>query len=363
MTTEAEFTIDNPWRGQGMPGFDHKGVSVNVAAPLELLKLCPAAKATPLVACPDLAKAQGIARLDIKDESQRMNLGSFKALGAAYAIAKQASAKRQSDKDDQNADWSEVLSDEVYITSSAGNHGLSVAAGARLFGAKAVIYLSKHVPADFAERLRGYGAEVVIAGDSYEDSMDAALARAKAEGWQIMSDTTWPECYTGVDIMEGYLVMAAEAFDALDQPPTHIFLQAGVGGLAAAVAALARDYYGDAPHITVVEPSEAPALQVAIKAGKVISSGGDVSIMGRLDCKEASEVALAGLAAHADAFMTISDAECKRLIAELAAAGLAGSASGAAGYAALKLAKAKGLYGLNDQSRVLLFLSEGAIDD
>lgn len=357
MTTEAEFYLANPWRGSGMPGFDPAGVSINVDAPLALLELCPAAKATPLVSCSHLASSLNIAALHIKDESQRMNLGSFKALGAAYAIAKQAAAKRQGDN------WSDALAGEVFVTSSAGNHGLSVAAGAKLFGAKAVIYLSVHVPEDFANRLRDYGAEVVIAGNSYEESMDAALARAKAEGWQIMSDTTWPECYTGVDIMEGYLVMAAEAFDAMDQTPTHIFLQAGVGGLAAAVAALARDRYGDVPHITVVEPDEAPALQAAIKAGQIVGSGGDVSIMGRLDCKEASEVALAGLAAHADVFMTINDADCKRLIADLAAEGLAASPSGGAGYAALKLAVDHGLFGLNDQSRVLLFMSEGAIDD
>ena len=356
MTTEADFYIANPWRGAGMPGFDPSGVSVNVDAPLALLKLCPEAKATPLVACPALAKSLDIAEIHIKDESQRMNLGSFKALGAAYAIAKQAAAKQQGD------DWAHVLSGEVFVTSSAGNHGLSVAAGAKLFGAKAVIYLSVHVPKDFANRLRDYGAEVVIAGDSYEESMNAALARAKTEGWQIMSDTTWPECYTGVDIMEGYLVMASEAFDAMEQTPTHIFLQAGVGGLAASVAALARLRYGDAPHITVVEPDEAPALQAAIKAGKVVPSGGDVSIMGRLDCKEASEVALAGLAAHADAFMTLNDADCKRLIADLSAEGLAASPSGGAGYAGLKLARDKALFGLDDQSRVLLFLSEGAID-
>lgn len=356
-TTEAKFYIENPWRGNGMPGFDPAGVSVNVDAPLALLKLCPAAKVTPLVNCTHLAKSLNIDRLYIKDESQRMNLGSFKALGAAYAIAKQASERQQ------DGNWSDALSGEVFVTSSAGNHGLSVAAGAKLFGAKAVIYLSRHVPDDFANRLRGYGAEVVIAGNSYEESMDAAIERAKVEGWQIMSDTTWPECYTGVDIMEGYLVMAAEAFDALDEPPTHIFLQAGVGGLAAAVAALARDRYGDFPHITVVEPDEAPALQVAITSGKVKSSGGDVSIMGRLDCKEASEVALAGLAAHADAFMTLSDADCNRLIVDLKAQDIAGSPSGAAGYAGLKLAVDKGLFGINDQSRVLLFLSEGAIDD
>lgn len=352
--------ISNPWYGKGLPDFDPAGVSVAVDAPLRLLQHCPVAQATPLANCTDLAKQLGLASLHVKDERTRMRLGSFKALGAAYAIAKQADAKRDASGGD--APWEDTLKGEVFVTASAGNHGLSVAAGARIFGAKAVIYLSETVPSDFADRLRGYGAEVVISGKSYEDSMNAALERVRSKGGQLLSDSTWPECYTGVDIMEGYLVMAAEAFDALDLPPTHLFLQAGVGGLAAAVAAYARQRYGDAPRIVVVEPYEAPALMQAVEKGRVVTASGEVSIMGRLDCKEASEVALAGLAAHANDFMTISDENCTSLIAELEDFDLATSPSGGAGYAGMRLAMDKDLLDLNDQSRVLVFLSEGPID-
>jgi diaminopropionate ammonia-lyase len=327
--------ISNPWYGKGLPDFDPSGVSVAVDAPLRLLQHCPVAQATPLANCSDLAKRLGLAGLHVKDERTRMRLGSFKALGAKRAA-------RGGDMP-----WEDTLKREVFVTASAGNHGLSVAAGARIFGAKAVIFLSESVPGDFADRLRSFGAEVVISGKTYEDSMSAALDRVKNQGGQILSDTTWPECYTGVDIMEGYLVMAAEAFDAIDTPPTHLFLQAGVGGLAAAVAAYARQCYGDAPRIIVVEPDAAPALMQAVEKGRVVSASGDVSIMGRLDCKEASEVALAGLAAHANDFMTISDADCTHLIAELED---------------YRLAMDQGLLDLNDQSRVLLFLSEGPID-
>lgn len=352
--------ISNPWHGKGLPDLDPAGVSIAVDAPLRLLEHCPVAKPTPLANCADLAKRLGLAALHIKDERTRMRLGSFKALGAAYAIAKQADAKRAAIGNDMP--WEETLKGEVFVTSSAGNHGLSVAAGARIFGAKAVIYLSEAVPDDFADRLRSYDAEVVISGKTYEESMSAALTRVRDKGGQILSDTTWPECYTGVDIMEGYLVMAAEAFDELDAPPTHLFLQAGVGGLAAAVAAYARHRYGEAPRIIVVEPDEAPALIRGVEEGRVVTSTGEVSIMGRLDCKEASEVALAGLAAHANDFMTITDDDCIRLIAELEDFGLATSPSGGAGYAGMRLAMDKGQLGLNHQSRVLLFLSEGPID-
>ena len=67
--------------------------------------------------------------------------------------------------------------------------------------------------------------------------------------------------------MEGYLVMAAEVVHQMKAPPSHIFLQAGVGGLAAACAAYFRHAWGDTPQILVAEPDAAAALHDAIKEG------------------------------------------------------------------------------------------------
>ncbi|MCB1435476.1 MAG: pyridoxal-phosphate dependent enzyme, partial [Alphaproteobacteria bacterium] len=176
---------------------------------------------------------------------------------------------------------------------SAGNHGLSVAAGARVFGANAIIYLAKTVPESFAERLRSKGARVIRAGDTYEESMAAASDAAIAHSWHLLSDSSWLGYEDPArDVMEGYLIMGDELAHQIESPPSHVFLQAGVGGLAAAAAAAARRNWGHATKIIVVEPAFAPALFESIRAGRPVTTSGPVSSMGRLDCKEPSHLAL-----------------------------------------------------------------------
>ena len=339
--------LKNPWRGSGL---DDAGLCPlsDVRDVANLLSKCPAHAPTPLHDLPELAQALGVARLRLKDERLRMGLGSFKALGAAYAIAREAVA---SGADDLH----QALGGRVYVTASAGNHGLSVAAGARLFGASAVIYLAETVPQDFAARLRAKGADVVRAGADYEASMQAAADAARANGWTLLSDSSWPG-YTDLPlrVMEGYLQLAAEAAAQIDTPPSHIVLQAGVGGMAAAVAAHARHVWGDAPQIIVVEPDAAPCLMEGIRAGKVVDASGPSSSMGRLDCKTASMIALNGLARDADAFVTITESDAGRGVDLLAGHDLHSTPSGAAGIAAL-LARLD----LPPDAHVLAILSEG----
>ncbi|PWE32418.1 PLP-dependent lyase/thiolase [Maritimibacter sp. 55A14] len=357
--------LTNPYRHAALPpaiaGIEGE-VASDPSPALELLARCPAHCATPLVPVRALAAELGLAALHVKDERGRMGLGSFKALGAAYAIARDA-ASALGPRIDDPAAGPRALAGRVYVTASAGNHGLSVAAGARVFGARAVVYLARSVPASFADTLRGYGAEVMVEGADYAASMEAAEARAEAEGWTLLSDSTWEGCTTGQAVMEGYLAMAAEIVEALDTPPTHVFLQAGVGGLAAALAAHLRPAWGDAPRLIVVEPDAAPALAESIRAGRPVHAGGPASVMGRLDCKEPSLMALKCLAATADDFVTVSDAEVEAILPDLARHGLATSASGGAGYAALAAALKAGALGLDADSRVLLILSEGPVDD
>jgi diaminopropionate ammonia-lyase len=152
--------------------------------------------------------------------------------------------------------------------------------------------------------------------------------------------------------------MAAEALDQCPDAPTHVFLQAGVGGLAGAVAALVRARLGDAPRVVVVEPDAAPAIHASIEAGKFVTTTGPVSAMGRLDCKEASLIALRGLSRDADDFLLITEDEAAQALAPMAEAGLEGSESGIAGVAGM-LAAGPGALGLGPESRVLCFLSEG----
>jgi len=356
--------IANPNRGRGLatiPGLPDEPVSTDIEAARALFSKCPAAERTPLRDMPALASAAGVGRIDLKDERNRMGLGSFKALGAAYAIAKMAMARAGGNA----AAARNALSDMTFVCASAGNHGLSVASGARLFGAKAVIYLAETVPAGFAARLEAKGATVMRAGADYDASMAAALAAAASNGWFLLSDSSW-EGYSAPahDVMEGYLIMAGEVADEIDEPPTHIFLQAGVGGLAAACTAAARTIWGDAPVITIVEPDRAPALLESIRAGQPVHAGGPESNMGRLDCKEPSHLALACLARDADYFMTITDEEADAAVLTLAGQGMETTPSGVAGIAGLlHLApEARDTLGIDAWSRVLAYLSEGPVD-
>jgi len=323
--------------------------STDAKRPQDMLARCPAAAETPLVASEALAAQADVAQVWVKDERTRMGLGSFKALGAAYVVAHDAA---EGD-----------VSAQTYVTASAGNHGLSVAAGAAAFGAKSVVYIAQTVLEAFAQRLAEQGASVVREGITYEDSMAAAQAAADTNGWALLSDSSWPG-YTKRPhrLMEGYLVMMAEAIAQVPTPPSHLFLQAGVGGLATACAALAREVWGDAVRIIVVEPTVAPALHGSIKAGRAVQSAGPVSDMGRLDCKMPSLIALKGLARDGDAYALISEEEGQAGARAARDAGLASTTSGAAGLAALAALspRQRDALGLDKTSSVLCILSESA---
>ncbi len=340
--------LANPYRGTGLihPVLEDIPFPADDPAPaLDRGAQRLGVNITPLRKASTLAAAAGVGHLFVKDERGRLGLGSFKALGAAYVIATLSETRD--------------LSQTTFIAASAGNHGLSVAAGARMFGAQARIYLAETVPEGFAKRLRAEGADVVRAGATYEDSMAAAEAAGDAEGAVLLSDSSWPG-YTDLPriLMEGYLILMAEVGDQIGPPPSHIFLQAGVGGLAGAAAALARQMWGDTPRIIVVEPDAAPALIGSIEAGVPTPSRGPVSSMGRLDCKEPSHIALKGLARDADDFATLTEDEGLAGADACRIAGLASTPSGAAGISALLAAQ--GAFGLSPSARVLTILTETA---
>ena len=345
--------ISNPMRQTGLPPGVLESTpypSLDVGRPTDLLARCPMYDATPLLDMVELAKAQGVKSIWLKDERTRLNLGSFKALGAAYVIADMAN--NQSTPVSENS-----LNGMTFVTASAGNHGLSVARGAQVFGAASVIYLANTVPETFAQRLRDIGADVVRAGDDYEASMEAAAQAASDNAWTLLSDSSW-EDYTDLPyrLMEGYLTLADEVTHQIDVPPTHIFLQAGVGGMASAVAAYFRKTWGDGPTIVIVEPDAAPALLNSITAQKPVNAPGPVSNMGRLDCKDPSYIALKGLARDADMFMSLSDADATDALDVLSAHGCDTSPSGVAGLAGFLTAKTE--LSLPADARILAIVTE-----
>ncbi len=307
---------------------------------------------TPLVDLP----VPGVVRL--KDEGPRFGLGSFKALGGAYAVEKLVAARQ-----------ARGMTDIVVTCATDGNHGRSVAWGARRFGCRCVIFVHETVSQGRIDAITAHGAEVVRVAGNYDDSVREADRQARANGWFVVSDTSYPG-YTDVprDVMQGYRLMADEAADQwAGPPPTHVFMQAGVGGAAAAVSVQIRDRFDPAPRLVIVEPETAACLYESAVAGAPVAVGGTLhTIMAGLACGEPSLIAWQELGRAAFGFMTIPDVAAAETLRFLADSGLATGESGVAGLAGYCLAAhdpaARDRLGLTARSRILLFGTEGITD-
>lgn len=337
---------------------------------------------TPLRALPALAAEIGVADVRYKDEGSRFGLGSFKALGGAYAVFRVLvrELERRSGRAVDTAalalgELSAEVADVTVTCATDGNHGRSVAWGASLFGARCVVFVHSTVSEGRVAAIRAYGAEVIRTPGTYDDAVRAAAAAAADNGWFIVSDTSWPG-YTDVprDVMQGYAVMVEEALAALgpDAAPTHVFVQGGVGGLAAAVVAHLWETLGPRrPKVVVVEPLTAACLLESARLGRATAVDGDLAtLMAGLACGEPSLLAWKVLDRGADAFLAIPDAAAvaaMRLLASgRAGATIVGGESGVAGLAGLTVLAARpdwrAAIGLDAASRVLLFGSEGDSD-
>ena len=334
---------------------------------------------TPAWSLPGLARQLGLASLTVKDESLRSDLGSFKALGAPNALVKLVQ-RRWPERDWQGPDLlagrhRAELQDFVVISATDGNHGRALAAAAQSLGCRCVIVLHAQVSAEREQAIAAFGAEIVRIRGDYDASVTEAARRAHAEGWEVVSDTSY-DGYEDVprDVMQGYGVIADELLATAHGdtcPWTHVLLQGGVGGLAAGVLSGLWDRYGaQRPHFIVVEPEQADCLLQSALAGRPARASGSVdSVMAGLACGETSPLAWRFLQPAVDAFMTVTDAQAEAAMRTLAEAPhgdvpvLAGE-SGVAGLAALQAAaQEEGLRAalqLGPQSRVLLINTEGA---
>lgn len=335
---------------------------------------------TPLVPLASLAADLGVAEIRYKDEGGRFGLGSFKALGGAHAVFRLLKAeleRRTGAPVDAEALASGALAhavaDITVTCATDGNHGRSVAWGARLFGAACVIFVHATVSEGRAETIRGYGAQVIRTPGTYDDSVREAARAAAENGWFVVSDTSYPG-YVDVprDVMQGYAVMVEEAIVASPTRPTHVFVQGGVGGLAAAVTAHLWETFGaETPTVVVVEPLAAACLLESARAGRATAVGGDLdTLMAGLACGEPSLIAWPILEAGVTAFMAIPDTaavDAMRLLASgRAGSPIVGGESGVAGLAGLMVAAEhpdwRAAIGLDAEARVLLFGSEGDTD-
>lgn len=331
---------------------------------------------TPLVALPALARQARVKAIHYKDEGGRFGLGSFKALGGAYAVKcllVAELARRGLDAAQIAAAMAgeNPAAPKLTVTCATdGNHGRSVAWGARRFHARCVIFVHEHVSQGRRDAIAAYGAEIRVVPGNYDDAVRAAAETAAKEGWFVVSDTSYPG-YTEVprDVMQGYRLMAEEALATLGHAPTHCFIQGGVGGVAAAVATQLRASGAGAAKLVVAEPENAACLLASAEAGKPTTIEGELdTLMAGLACGEPSLLAWQELERSAYAFMAVPDAsavDCMRAL-KAATPPITAGESAVAGLAALLLAAqepySRALLGLDETSEVLVFGTEGATD-
>ena len=232
---------------------------------------------TPLEDLNKLSFELGLKNIFYKDESKRFNLKSFKALGGAYAVEKISKSKKNI----------------TVSTATAGNHGRSVAWGAKRLGLDCKIFISEFVSENRAEAMRGFGAEVFRVKGNYDNSLKECINQSKVNGWEIIQDVAWK----GYEVvpkltMAGYSVMMKEISDQVDKNKiTHVFLQAGVGGMAAAMIAGCARYLEYVPKIIIIEPESAECVLRAVYNNKIVTIDIEKeSLMGGMSCGEVSTI-------------------------------------------------------------------------
>ena len=314
---------------------------------------------TPLIALKKLSQKLKINNIFYKDESKRFHLKSFKALGGAYAVEKVTKGNK----------------DIVISTATAGNHGRSVAWGSKKLSLKCKIFISEYVSEFRAKAMRSFGAEVIRVKGNYDNSLKECIIQSKKNNWQIVQDVAW-EDYKLVPTltMAGYSVMMKEISEQINnQKISHVILQAGVGGMAAAMVAGIARYLDNTPIIIVVEPENAACVLESIKAAKIekISIKSE-SLMGGMSCDEVSMVPWEILKNSVNYCVTVSDKYIAKTVKSLANCEFSNekiiggecSTPGIISLAGLcNNPESKKEINLNKDSNVLLFGCEGDADE
>lgn len=345
----------------------------------------PMYEPTPLNCMPETAAMLGLGNVYVKDESKRFGLNAFKVLGGSYAIGHELADMLG--KPMEEIDCSLLTSQETkrqlgeitFITATDGNHGRGVAWTATQVGMKSVVYMPKGSARERLENIKSAGADASITDMNYDDTVRLACAHAKENGWVLVQDTSW-DGYEKIPrrIMQGYCTMGLEALEQLPEKPTHIFLQAGVGSMAGAIAGFFASVYGEErPRIVIVEPEKADCLYRTAEAddGKLHSVSGDMdTIMAGLACGEPCGLAWEILMYCADDFISCPDyvaAKGMRILGNPAGkdARMISGESGASAFGCVaeimtnpELAWLKEKLGLDEHSRVLFFSTEGDTD-
>ena len=345
----------------------------------------PVYKETPLVELKHTAKSMGLGNIYIKDESYRFGLNAFKVLGGSYAIGNYL-AKRLG-KSITEMPYEKLVSGEIkrelgditFVTATDGNHGRGVAWTAKQLQQKSVVYMPKGSAEERLMNIRAEGADASITDLNYDEAVRLANSQAEQKGWVMVQDTAW-EGYEDIPgwIMQGYGTMGYEAYMQLPEKPTHIFLQAGVGSMAGAVAGFFSSVYGgDRPIITIVEPNKADCIYKTAEAadGKLHFVTGDMdTIMAGLACGEPCSIGWNVLRDYADNFISCPDyaaAQGMRVLGnpEAGDTKVVSGESGASAFGCIAeimrdktLVELKNKLKLDENSKVLFFSTEGDTD-
>jgi len=259
---------------------------------------------TPLESLNKLSNELKLKNIFYKDESKRFGLKSFKALGGAYAVEKITKGKK----------------DVIVSTATAGNHGKSVAWGAKNLGLNCKIFISENVSETRAEEMRNLNAEVIRVKGNYEDSLNFCKEESKKNNWEIIQDVAWPDYELVPKLtMAGYSTIIKEISFQTNEYITHIFLQAGVGGMAAGLVAGVANYFKKVPKIIIVEPENANCVMQSIENNTPTSV--DIkkeSIMGGMSCGEVSLVPWQILKNSVNNCVSVSDKFVSQTVAMLA---------------------------------------------
>ncbi|WP_129642591.1 pyridoxal-phosphate dependent enzyme [Peristeroidobacter agariperforans] len=334
--------------------------------------LWPDAQPTSLLELPSLARLAGVGRVYVKVEGERP-LGSFKSLGGMIAgVRALAAASGVTDARNLFSESTETARKlPRLICASEGNHGLAVAAGANKAGTQAMVFLPREVSPLRAARIAALGAEIVRIEGTYDDAVAAAeAAAARGEGLLISDTSSAADSPIVNDVMAGYGMLADELIEQFNDRsrarPTHLFVQAGVGGLAAAMADGLQSLLRAPTKFLIVEPDAAPCVARALQAGEPTLIEGDLhTSASMLACGMASAPALRILQRHSVASVLVSDVQLRVAAAELrSAGGPETTESGATGLAGLLQVAARrelrSQHQLADDSVVLLIATESA---
>lgn len=342
---------------------------------------------TPLVELKTLAKELGVSDIYVKDESYRFGLNAFKVLGGSYCLGRYIAEVLGRDISQlpygvmTSEDMRKQLGELTFVTATDGNHGRGIAWTANRLKQNSVVYMPHGSAAERLANIKALGADALITDLNYDDTVRLASRMAEEKGWILVQDTAWPG-YEKIPtwIMQGYTSMAWEMVEQLQgQKPTHIFLQAGVGAMAGAMAGFFTAYYGpqNRPHIMIVEPDRADCIFHTAEAndGVLHAVRGNLStIMAGLACGEPCTIGWEVLSECADDFLSVPDfvaANGMRVLAN-PLEGDRRIVSGESGAATMglvtqilrdeKLAHLKNALELDSTSRILCISTEGDTD-